>query len=142
MLDVFIDNIKEFMTGIKIRLVQEMKNCGLLQKVRISRRYSYDDFFLLDNSFNRNFSMGTSGLNEFIGTGLHYLNGDYEKARSIARHNMLKRQRANRYKIPHYQYGPEAYKRMFDMIIRYYTKVRDQVIKLEEIWVFLMETVY
>jgi hypothetical protein len=28
------------------------------------------------------------------------------------------------------------------MIIRYYTKVRDSVIDLEEIWVFLMESVY
>jgi len=38
--------------------------------------------------------------------------------------------------------GPDAYKRNFDMIIRFYTKVRDSVIDLEEIWVFLMESVY
>ena len=64
------------MKGIKIRIVQEMKNCGLLSKVRISRRYSYDDFFLLDNSFNRNLSMGNTGLNEFIGSGIHYMMGE------------------------------------------------------------------
>lgn len=141
--DTFVQTIKEFMKGIKIRLVQEMKNSGLLSKVRIQRRYSYDDFFLLDNSFNRNISLGNPGLNEFIGAGIHYLMGDqYERVRNIARQNMIRRNRVSKFKIPHFQYGPDAYKRMFDMIIRYYTKVRDQVIKLEEMWVFLMETVY
>ena len=130
------------MKGIRIRIVQEMKSCGLLSKVRISRRYSYDDFFLLDNSFNKNFSL-SSGLNEFIGSGVHYLMGEqYERVRDIARQNMIRRAKANKFKIPHFQYGPEAYKKIFDMVIRYYTKVRDQVVKLEEMWVFLMESVY
>lgn len=86
MADVLVQNVKEFIKGIRIRLVQEMKSCGLLSKMKISRRYSYDDFFLLDNSFNKNFAIAASGLNEFIGTGIHYLMGDqYERVRDIAR---------------------------------------------------------
>jgi hypothetical protein len=81
--------------------------------------------------------------NDFVGNGIHYLIGDqYEKARNISRQNMLREKQANRYKIAHFVQGPEAYKRIFDMIIRFYTRVRDAVINLEEIWVFLMESVY
>lgn len=59
--------------------------------MQISRRQSYDDFFLVDNSFNRNFSISGHAYNEFIGNGIHYLMSDqYEKARIIARQNMLR----------------------------------------------------
>lgn len=55
---------------------------------------------------------------------------------------MLREKQANKYKIAHFVQGPEAYKRIFDMIIRFYTRVRDAVVNLEEIWMFLMELVY
>ena len=112
------------MKGIRLRLIQEMKSCGLLSKAPISRRYSYDDFFLLDNSFNRNFSLNSHAhLNEFVGSGIHYLCGEqYEKVRALARQNLIRRNKANKLKIPPFQYAPENYRRMFDMIIRYYTK--------------------
>lgn len=68
-----------------------MKQLGIIQKVQISRRQSYDDFFLVDNSFNRNFPMSGHHYNEFVGNGILYLIGDqYEKARNIARSNMLR----------------------------------------------------
>jgi hypothetical protein len=88
--------------------------------------------------------MGTGHhYNDFIGNGIHYLIGEqYEKVRDNARWNMLREKQVNKYKTAHFVQGPDAYKKIFDLIIRFYTRVRDAVIDLEEIWVFLMESVY
>jgi hypothetical protein len=37
---------------------------------------------------------------------------------------------------------PEAYRKIFDMIIKFYSRVRECVIGIEEIWVFLIESVF
>jgi hypothetical protein len=37
---------------------------------------------------------------------------------------------------------PEAFRKLFDTIIKYYTRVREAVIGIEEIWVFLIESVF
>lgn len=101
--DIFVQNIKEFMRGIKLRIIQEMKSVGIIQKVQIPRRYSYDDFFLVDNSFHRNFPINGHHYNDFIGNGIHYLVGDqYEKARNVARQSMIREMQANKFKVAHF----------------------------------------
>jgi len=110
--------------------------------VQLPRRYSFDDFFLVDNTFSRNFSMN-GPYNEFIGNGIHYLVGEqYELARKLSRQKMWRELNANKYRVSHFPQAPEAYNKVFDLIIRFYQRVRESVINLEEIWVFLMEIVY
>jgi hypothetical protein len=102
--DLFVENIKEFIKGIKIKIIQEMKKIGVIQRVQHQRRYSYDDFFLVDNSFSRNFNSPSSNYyNEFIGNGIHYLIGEqYELARKLSRHKMWREKSANKYRVTHF----------------------------------------
>ena len=48
---LFIKNIKDFMKGIRMRILQEMKQYKVLIKSKIARRYSYDDYFLIESQF-------------------------------------------------------------------------------------------
>ena len=74
---------------------------------------------------------------------MNYLIGDnYEKARRIARHKVWKEINANKYKIENFQRGPDQFSKIFYLLIRYYSRVRDSVIRLEEAWAFLMEMIY
>src|SRR6185437_1958164 len=86
---------------------------------------------------------GGGPYNEFIGNGIHYLLGEqYELARKLSRQKMWREMNANKYKVQHFVHASEAYNKIFDIIIKYYARVRDSVTNLEEIWVFLMEIVY
>lgn len=37
---------------------------------------------------------------------------------------------------------PEQFRKLFDTLIKYYTRVREAVIGIEEIWVFLIEQIF
>lgn len=41
-----------------------------------------------------------------------------------------------------FQTKPEQFRKLFDTIIKYYTRVREAVIGIEEIWIFLIEIVF
>jgi hypothetical protein len=41
-----------------------------------------------------------------------------------------------------FAHKPESFRKLFDTIIKYYTRVREAVIGIEEIWVFLIESVF
>lgn len=99
--DIFVENIKEFIKGIKIRIIKEMKERGIIQRVQLQRRYSYDDFFLVDNSNSSYRNFGINGhYNEFIGHGINYLMGDqYELVRKLARQKMWRQTAANKYRV-------------------------------------------
>ena len=130
------------MKGIQIRINREMKERGLIYRVPLQRRYSYDDFFLIDNNSFRSFAMN-GPYNEFIGHGINYLEGDqYELFRKISRQKMLRQSAANKYKVVPFAQNPESYNKIFDLIIKFYTRVRDSITNLEEVWFFLMEIVY
>jgi hypothetical protein len=98
------------MKGIRNKLVEEMKDLSIIIKSSISRRYSYDDYFLIDNSFQRGFSMvnGNYYNQEFIVSAMNYLIGDkYEKVRDQTRQNNWEQINKNKYKIEHFQRLPD-----------------------------------
>jgi hypothetical protein len=66
----------------------------------------------------------------------------YEQQRKIRRQKIWKEICANKFKIEHFQRAPDQFNRIFDLIIRYYARVRDSVLNLEEAWAFLMEMIY
>ena len=66
-----------------------MNSLGLIMKNKLIRRYSYDDFFLVDNQHQRVYQHGRN-VNEFIGNGVHYLVGEqYELLRKLTRQKAL-----------------------------------------------------
>ena len=61
------------MKGIRMRVISEMKKCRIVVKTKLGRRYSYDDYFLIDNQFQKCFTMngigsimGNSDSNDFM----------------------------------------------------------------------------
>ena len=48
----------------------------------------------------------------------------------------------NRYKLHSYTARKVEYQRVFEMLLRYYTRLRECTPDLEEVWVFLMEQVF
>lgn len=83
--DLFTENVKEYMKGIKLRIAQDMKKVDIVQKVKILRRHSADDYFLIDNSFSKNYSLNGS-YNEFLANSINYLGSShYETVRKLTR---------------------------------------------------------
>ncbi len=79
-----------------------MKNINIVYKTKLARRYSYDDYFLIDNQFQRCFTLnGGMGFSQgFLGCDMNYLVGDkYEMARKITIHKVWKEINGNRYKV-------------------------------------------
>jgi hypothetical protein len=97
--DLFTENIKEYMKGIKLRIAQDMKKLDIVLKVRILRRHSADDYFLIDNSFSKNYSIHSS-YNEFLASSINYLaSPQYETVRKNTRYNAWKEVAQNKYKV-------------------------------------------
>jgi hypothetical protein len=66
------------------------------------RRYSYDDFFLIDNTFQRNTIFSNYNEN-FYATSIQYLVGEeYEMVRKLTRVNMVKQKILSQYKLVHF----------------------------------------
>ena len=66
----------------------------------------------------------------------------YEQIRGDLRHRIWTEVRKNNETIVSFFSKPEAYRKIFDMIIKFYTRVREAVIGIEEMWVFLVESVF
>jgi hypothetical protein len=78
------------MKGIKLRIAQDMKKLDIVLQVRIMRRHSADDYFLIDNSFSKNYSIHGS-YNEFLASSINYLaSPHYETVRKNTRYNAWK----------------------------------------------------
>lgn len=66
----------------------------------------------------------------------------YEQVRTDLRRQIWQEVRKNNEVIVALPHKPEAFRKIFDTIIKYYTRVREAVIGIEEIWVFLIESVF
>lgn len=122
-----------------------MQAYRLIVKTRLPRRLSFDDYFLIDNQLSRcyNTNGGVSINMEFIGAGIQYLLGEeYELIRKVTRNKVWKEINSNKYKVEHFSFSPDSYHRVFNLIIKFYNRVKDSVINIEEIWSFLMEMTY
>ena len=66
----------------------------------------------------------------------------YEKVKSEIRHKIWEEVKKNNENLVSFYSKPDAYRKIFDMIIKFYTRVRESVIGIEEMWVFLIESVF
>ncbi len=66
----------------------------------------------------------------------------YEQVRTALRRQIWTDWRKNNEVIAPLSCKAENFRSLFDTIIKYYTRVREAVIGIEEIWVFLIESVF
>lgn len=66
----------------------------------------------------------------------------YEETRRVARYNMFWDQQDSRCRMLTFQSAPSEYKFLFNMVVDAYLRMRQGWQNLEEIWIFLVESVY
>lgn len=136
------DLIKDFMQGIRDRLIDEMKHLQMITQKKITRRYSYDDYWLIDKAFSKNYSFHYYN-NEIFNHCMRYMSDNrYDQIRGDLRQRIWQEVRKSNETIVSLVAKPDAYRKVFDMIIKFYTRVREAVIGIEEMWVFLIESVF
>ncbi len=139
---IFEENIKEFMHGIRDRLVDELKQMQMITQKKLQRRYSYDDYFLIDKAFSKNYSIYAFNSEMFTQSTRYMADNRYEQVRTDLRRQIWSEVRKNNEVMVSFVHKPESFRKLFDTIIKYYTRVREAVIGIEEIWVFLIESVF
>ena len=66
----------------------------------------------------------------------------YEKVKAELRHRIWREVRKNNEAITSLYFNHAQFQRIFDIIVRFYTRVREAVLGIEEIWVFLIESLF
>ena len=66
----------------------------------------------------------------------------YEETRRAARYNMFWDQQDSRCRMLTFQSAPQEYKFLFNILVDGYLRMRQGWQVLEEIWIFLVESVY
>lgn len=66
----------------------------------------------------------------------------YEAIKTELRHRIWREVRKQNETIVDLYQRPDGFRRVFDMIIKFYTRVREAVVGIEEIWVFLIESIF
>ena len=72
----------------------------------------------------------------------YMIDSRYEQIRNDLRHRIWSEVKKNNEIIVSFYSKADAYRKIFDMIIKFYTRVRESVIGIEEMWVFLIESVF
>ena len=130
------------MHGIRDRLVDEVKSMQMITQKKLQRRYSYDDYFLIDKAFSKNYSVYAFNSEMFTQSTRYMADNRYEQVRTDLRRQIWSEVRKNNEVMVSFTHKAESFRKLFDTIIKYYTRVREAVIGIEEIWVFLIESVF
>ena len=108
----------------------------------LERRYSLDDYFLIDREFSKRYSPN-GFINEPFNHCSKYMNDSkYEEIKADLRYRIWREVRKSNETLISLHQNPSNYKKLFDMIIKFYSRVREAVLGIEEIWVFLLESVF
>lgn len=143
--NIFEICIKEFLHGIRDKLVEDAKGLISHKRQPQQRHYSHDDYCLIDRmaTHHTKSGIGYSQSLEMLTQCSAYL-GDprYEQVRAQVRRQVFNEWRQSTEIIIPFSQKPEHYRRLFDLLIKYYMRVREAVVGVEEIWVFLIESVF
>lgn len=114
----------------------------MIRQKGASRRQSFDDYFLIDKTFTRSYSLH-GYTNEILNHYMKYMSDQrYEQIRNDIRYRIWSEMRKNNEMIVSFYQHPDAYQKIFDLLIKFYTKVRDSILGIEEMWLFFMESVF
>lgn len=66
----------------------------------------------------------------------------YEQVKSELRHRIWREIRKSNEIIASFYQKPEGFRKLFDMLVKFYTRVREAVLGIEEMWIFLVESIF
>ena len=122
---------------------------GVIRNIGTERVQSLDDYELITSagySGRSYFGSGNqlySSSNEFTKNGFHLLDGrKYQETRRVSRYNMFWERQDSKCRMLTFQSASQEYKYLFNMIVDAYLRLRQGWENFEEIWVFLVESVY
>ena len=137
-------NVRDFVSGgIRDKLVEEIRASGLIGQKAPERRHSMDDYFLIDRVFSKSYT--TQGLNNelFYHCSKYLLDSTkYEQVKSELRSRIWHELKKNNETMLSLSSKPDSFRKIFDWIVRYYTRMCDAVLPIEEMWVFLVEALF
>lgn len=134
---IFEANIREFMGGIRDKLVEEIRE--LIMQKPLERRYSLDDYFLVDRVFSKSWHS-----NELFQHCSKYMSDlrQYEQVKTELRQRIWREMRKNNETIIALEDRPELFQRVMNLVIRFYSRCQEAVVAIEEMWVYLVEALF
>lgn len=139
---LFEATVKDFMLFIRNKIVDEIRANNIIQQKPLQRRYSLDDYFLIDREISKSYSQHGFNNELFLHCSRYMADSRYEKVKAELRHKIWREVRKNNEAITSLQSNHLQFQRIFDIIVRFYTRVREAVLGIEEIWVFLIESLF
>lgn len=159
---MLIDKAQAKMRQVSKKIISDMKAVGLLRMTSIDRVQSMDDYSLLTShgySGRSLFASGSAGshpmhhlhsysrrgqANQFakVGTNLLAETAKYEKTRRVSRYNLFWDQHDNKCTMLTFNSAAAEYQYIFNELKEAYLNIRASMTALEELWVFLLESVY
>ena len=150
------------MRVIRKKIVSDMKAIGLVRKSSLERVQSLDDYCLITSAgysgrsllaatskgsqvnYHHRGPASSSHANQLMKSGQSCLtDGDrYEQTRRVSRYSMFWEQHDNRCTMLTFNSAPQEYQFIFRKVQKAYLGVRQGMLALEELWVFLVESVY
>ena len=135
-----------------------MKAVGLVRMASTGRVQSQDDYCLLTSAgySGRNLFSSSSRSNHLhhhqrrghanqlmkVGSSLLTEGAQYEKTRRVSRYNLFWDQHDNKCTMLTFNSAPTEYQFIFSELKEAYLTIRQSMIALEELWVFLLESVF
>lgn len=145
------------MRSIRKKIISDMKTIGLVRMASVERVQSLDDYSLVtsagysgrslftSNNSQINHHRGPASLsNQLMKNGTNYLIEGirYEQTRRVSRYNMFWEQHDNRCTMLTFNSAPHEYQFIFNEIREVYAGIKHGMLALEELWLFLVESVY
>jgi len=66
----------------------------------------------------------------------------YEQVKADLRYRIWREIRKSNEIIASFYQRPEGFRKLFDMLVKFYTRVREAVLGIEEMWIFLIESIF
>lgn len=101
-----------------------------------------DDYFLIDREISKSYSQHGYNNELFMHCSKYMADSRYEKVKAELRYRIWKEMRKNNEAITSLYSNHKQYEKIFDMLVGFYTRVREAVLGIEEIWVFLVEPLF
>ena len=159
--DLLMDKAQQKMRALRKKIISDMKALGLVRMASIERVQSLDDYCLLTSSgYSGRTLLASGGSSSYLhslhqnqrraqanqlmraGTNLLAEGARYEKTRRVSRYNLFWDQHDNKCTMLTFNSAPPEYQFVLNELKETYLSIRHGMTALEELWVFLLESVY
>ena len=152
--DMIMELAAERVRSVDDKIIEDMKATGLIQMAGIKRTQSLDDFALITspgysgrafhaNHYQQALLGGTGTGSQFAKGAANLLtDGRYEATRRVARYTLFWDQHDHRCSMLTFNSAPKEYQFVFAQLREAYLSLQQSCLHLEELWTFLVESVY